>query len=794
MNPLLVYFIKVNIALVLFYLLYTLLFKRDTFLRIRRFYFLSAIVFSIVYPLLVVPGLSDIWSFKEREPRMVEAQVFIEEPTFEMIVEDSGVAASSINIPWEQVALVIYIAVTLFFIFRFLWQLLSILRIKLKSEKSVVAGIEVYKLKDDITPFSFFGLIFINFDMHSEKEIEQILIHEKTHVREKHSLDIILLESILLFSWWNPFVWLFKREMAMNLEYLADNGVLREGVDSRDYQYHLLRLTYHETAVQIVNNFNVSQLKQRIMMMNKSKTSTLKLAKYLLLMPMFFVLIAANSVYAGVNEQTHQAPPPPPPPPPPQPPVKIAETDEVFVVVEEQPEYSGGNAAMMKFLADNVRYPVEAHQKGVQGRVICNFVIEKDGSVSDVQIVRGVDPNLDAEAMRVIEAMPKWKPGMQKGEVVRTRFTLPIVFRLTGENNNQDKSDKSAVPTEDIFVVVEEQPEYPGGNAAMMKFLADNVRYPVIAKENGIQGRVICNFVVRKDGSITDVNVVRGVDPSIDAEAVRVIELMPKWKPGKQRGKEVDVRYTLPVVFRLNAPMDSDDDTSERGAKVIIDELMANPVEMSVTASIQEATAFPGGEDRFMKYMLENIKYPAIAQEKGVQGLVKTSLKYNNEWQIVSVKAIPDSKEESILSEEVYRVIKGALRDVVTTPEMKTENTFLISGKVKDDKSAPIHGASVVLKGTNMGTITDSNGNFQLKVPSNDGSVSISFVGYKTEELVINKLKSSNGEITIEIPVIFRLQGEGVKSYDGPRPENPVVVVGDGSQTSLMYKYPKRKN
>ncbi len=125
---------------------------------------------------------------------------------------------------------------------------------------------------------------------------------------------------------------------------------------------------------------------------------------------------------------------------------------------------------------------------------------------------------------------------------------------------------------------------------------------------------------------------------------------------------------------------------------------------------------------------------------------------------------------------------------------MKTENTFLISGKVKDDKSAPIHGASVVLKGTNMGTITDSNGNFQLKVPSNDGSVSISFVGYKTEELVINKLKSSNGEITIEIPVIFRLQGEGVKSYDGPRPENPVVVVGDGSQTSLMYKYPKRKN
>ncbi|RNC65894.1 energy transducer TonB [Proteiniphilum sp. X52] len=105
--------------------------------------------------------------------------------------------------------------------------------------------------------------------------------------------------------------------------------------------------------------------------------------------------------------------------------------------------------------------------------------------------------------------------------------------------------------TEEIFVVVEEQPEFPGGNAAMMKFLSDNIRYPVIAQENGISGRVICNFVVERDGSITDVQVVRGVDPSLDREAIRVIQQMPKWKPGKQRGSAVRVRFTLPVVFRL---------------------------------------------------------------------------------------------------------------------------------------------------------------------------------------------------------------------------------------------------
>jgi len=105
--------------------------------------------------------------------------------------------------------------------------------------------------------------------------------------------------------------------------------------------------------------------------------------------------------------------------------------------------------------------------------------------------------------------------------------------------------------TEEIFVVVENQPEFPGGNAAMMKFLSENIKYPVIAQENGIQGRVICNFVVEKDGSITDVQVVRGVDPSLDREAVRVIQQMPRWTPGKQRGQAVRVRFTLPVVFRL---------------------------------------------------------------------------------------------------------------------------------------------------------------------------------------------------------------------------------------------------
>jgi protein TonB len=141
-------------------------------------------------------------------------------------------------------------------------------------------------------------------------------------------------------------------------------------------------------------------------------------------------------------------------------------------------------------------------------------------------------------------------------EKVETRLEIQI------EDDQSQRQMQAYVPppppkpkqeevTEEIFVVVENQPEFPGGNTAMMKFLSDNIKYPVIAQENGIQGRVICNFVVERDGSITDVQVVRGVDPSLDKEAVRVIQQMPRWKPGKQRGQAVRVRFTLPVVFRL---------------------------------------------------------------------------------------------------------------------------------------------------------------------------------------------------------------------------------------------------
>ncbi|HIX86746.1 MAG TPA: TonB family protein [Candidatus Parabacteroides intestinigallinarum] len=133
---------------------------------------------------------------------------------------------------------------------------------------------------------------------------------------------------------------------------------------------------------------------------------------------------------------------------------------------------------------------------------------------------------------------------------------------LTSEDTQMDAQTVTYTPppaveeeeeeaAQQIFTVVEEMPKFPGGDAELLKFISKSIRYPVIAQENGIQGRVICSFVVNRDGSIVDAQVLRGVDPSLDKEALRVINSMPKWSPGKQRGKPVRVKYTVPITFRL---------------------------------------------------------------------------------------------------------------------------------------------------------------------------------------------------------------------------------------------------
>ena len=226
--------------------------------------------------------------------------------------------------------------------------------------------------------------------------------------------------------------------------------------------------------------------------------------------------------------------------------------DGVFIVVEEMPEFPGGELALKDFIVHNCKYPAAALKDSIQGKVFVTFVVKADGTVGDAKIARGVDPLLDQEAIRVVSSLPAWKPGKNKGKEVSVSYTVPVKFALDdGKQMKTPRMVPTIVPDKNVFVVVEEMPEFPGGAVELRKFIASAVKYPIEAVKDKAQGRVFVSFVVNSLGKIEKAKIERSVHPALDAEAIRVVSQMPEWKPGKQHGEAVSVQYTIPIEFKL---------------------------------------------------------------------------------------------------------------------------------------------------------------------------------------------------------------------------------------------------
>ena len=542
MAPEWIYLLKANIGIALFYAFYKLFCQRDTFFQWRRFALLSFLGVSFIYPLL------NIQDWVKEQPAMYELADYY--ATWMATEEITATSVENItNAP--QLPSLLTIGIYLYYIgvivmsLRFVTQLGSVLRMRWKGKTTTIDGQRIISIPTEADPFSFFGWIFLYLPGLKDESREEILKHEQTHARQWHSMDVILCELINIVCWFNPFAWLIKTEIRLNLEYLADNKVAETTSDCKMYQYHLLNLVNKNVQTGLCNNFNVSHLKHRIIMMNKKRTHTAGRIKYALFVPLAAALLIASNISCISSEKQEEVS---------EKQESRAVEGEVFQVVEEMPEFPGGMPECMKWLGQNIKYPAEAKEKGVQGRVIVQMVVEKDGTITNAKVVRGVDPLLDAEALRVVNQSPKWKPGMQKGEAVRVKYTLPIMFKLSNDSSDSKVAEtprKAIVDENGVHQICEELPEFQGGMAECMKWLGKNINYPTEAKEKGTQGRVIIQFVVEKDGSITEAKVARGVDPLLDAEALRVINSSPKWKPGKQGGQPVRVKYTIPVAFKL---------------------------------------------------------------------------------------------------------------------------------------------------------------------------------------------------------------------------------------------------
>ena len=503
MSAIFIYAIKSAICLALLYLPYTLLMRRDTFYSFNRIVLMGIVLLALVLPALDLPvfdnGILSGISGKGRAIIEIGMPQAVIEGTGQHVAQPNPVDVSQ---EWSvllvQMLLLIYIiGVGVCFV----WKLISLIRLMRfipagsiwKEQKD---GVTIYCHLGEASPCSWMNKIVISEDDYNNNP--SVMIHEKAHCHKGHSWDTLLVSLVEVFMWFNPCIWMLDHSLQEVHEYEADDEVLRQGVTAKNYQMLLIEKAISTSSYTFANGFNHSLLKKRITMMMKKKSNKwLSGTKALYLLPVALVAVAA-------------------------------------------------------FATPKVSKNLEAV---IDGKVNVNVLNDQNISSKNVENQAEVDeitPTLTSQEAIVLDEEPK-----------------RAVIAIEGMDPEVEQDPDTAV-----FSVVEKMPEFPGGMQALMTFLASNVKYPAIAQEAGVQGRVLVKFTISKTGKVKDARVIRGI-PAISApepvlesekemyekkaeaayqintEALRVVESMPDWIPGQQKGQAVNVSYTLPINFKL---------------------------------------------------------------------------------------------------------------------------------------------------------------------------------------------------------------------------------------------------
>jgi len=428
MNDICMYLIQSTAILVVLYTVYWLFLRNDTFFQVNRFFLQSSLLLSLIVPLFDIR----LWSQDSVSPVAI-----LLDPVLVTPEKIEKVASGHISL-FEMLGIIYLTGVAIFFL-KFMIQIVQLLLIVYRCKITRQEGANLVFVDKGYSPFSFFNLIFIKKEYFVDGKLTPVIEHEKVHIRQLHTLDLILTEIGIMILWFNPFAWFLGQSVKRVHEFLADEGVLKQGFQKREYQTLILNEAMGLQINNLTNNFNVSLLKQRITMMTKSRSdswASLKAGFALpaLLAVMFLFTSGSLNTLSSQDVKQKQAAPAE------KPAVTAssdAGTDPVFEVVKTMPQFPGGFDAMAKYLVENIKYPDESRKNGVQGTVFVTFVVEKDGAVSNVKVLRGIGLECDKEAARVVQAMPKWVPGKNdQNEAVRVQYNLPIKFQL----DNKDKA------------------------------------------------------------------------------------------------------------------------------------------------------------------------------------------------------------------------------------------------------------------------------------------------------------------------------------------------------------------
>jgi len=587
-----------------FYALYWLFLKRDTFFRVNRVFLLLTLIASILIPTLEIPFQPEPMGAIENPLHVLDVVVKASQQYLNSNMLEEVVVTATVKkvFTWYQYVGIVYILGVFLFLIRFFRNLFQLFSWTKRSQIIREQGLRLVIMNDDYPPFSFLNSVFIGKEDYQKANFNSILAHERVHVDQLHTFDLLMIEILTVVFWLNPVVWFYKYSIQEVHEYLVDDIVVNGAVNANEYKMHIVNQFAGGDLFRLANNFGQSTLKKRITMLGRLKTPRIALVKLLLIIPIFVVLLSAfaftikeeekldsefsfkellprelnlfssfrgdpidfyndskndfriQSTTHSINKLEYK---------------EIINLDEVKTITDEMPVFPGGIRALQKYIAKQVKYPKLAQSEQIEGRVFVSFVVNKEGIVINAALAKKVHPQLDREALRVVSSLPKWNPGKKDGEFVNIAYTVPVNFQLKNLinkpvtlldplhariKNSSDYHLENVLRTKKSkeYVLVEKMPQFVSENGNLRRYIARKIQYPALAAEQGYEGKVFVQFVVTTDGSVAKVKVIKGANIELNKEALRVVNNMPKWIPGEQLGKKIEVKYTIPIRFSLN--------------------------------------------------------------------------------------------------------------------------------------------------------------------------------------------------------------------------------------------------
>ncbi len=527
--------IEPAISLVLFYLAYVIFLQKLSFFRANRYFLLTAVIFSMVLPHIDFAPPVSVANYSNIIP---EVTVYSQAPSRPVQSESSPLSAT-------RVFMIAYTAGVALLALRLAVRLthlaLLISRNTTRRHKNAI----IVNLNSEQAPFSFLNYIFINESLYADEEKKKIIEHELVHISQAHTFDLVLLELLTIAQWFNPVAWLYRRSMLEIHEYLADEEIIKKGTNISFYQSLLLNLQLGREYFSPASNFNRSLTLNRIRMMTSIKPAAWKRTGFFILIPALVMLVLmCTKEEAGVTVSASD------------------QTQEVYATADESDSSAGSMVAgNIRGSEDGGVFPIieEAGIPEAAGR---------DYTQTDLS-VNIEDPSGDdmTPSSSIIE-----RPGAEPGAFQTTPETENREPPASNDNTassgtagiDGERGSQSEPPAgfpdpphaspdnSEVFFIVEDMPDFQGGGQdAFRRYIAENLRYPQAAAENGIEGRVFVQFTVMSDGTVQNATIVRGINPSLDREALRVVMSSPRWTPGRQRGQPVNVAFTFPINFVL---------------------------------------------------------------------------------------------------------------------------------------------------------------------------------------------------------------------------------------------------